>query len=56
MLIRSAYDARALAASRLRHVGILLLGHDGAAGRKAIGKLDEAEALAHPDDEFFRQA
>ena len=48
-----AVDAPRLAAGGFGNVRVLLLGHDRGARRKAVRKLDEAEALAHPHHEFF---
>ena len=50
-----AIDAARLAAGGFRNVRVLLLRHDGATRREAVGELDEGEALAHPGDEFFRK-
>jgi hypothetical protein len=41
---------------QFRHVRVLLLRHDRRAGAEAVGDLDEADARAHPHDQFFRQA
>src|SRR5574343_489045 len=44
------------AAYQLRHVRVFLLRHDGAAGAETVGDIDEADARAHPQDQFFGQA
>jgi len=36
--------------------GIFFLRHDGRTGGEAVSDLYEAKVLAHPNDEFFRQA
>jgi hypothetical protein len=51
-----AHHAAGLAARQFGHVGVLLLRHDRAAGGEAVGDLDEAEVLAHPQDQLFGQA
>jgi hypothetical protein len=51
-----AVDAAGLAARQFRHVRVLLLRHDRRAGAEAVGEVDEADARAHPQDQFFRQA
>ncbi len=51
-----AVDAAGLAAYQLGNVGVLLLRHDRGAGAEAVGEVDETEARAHPQDQFFRQA
>jgi hypothetical protein len=50
------HHAPRLAARELGHVGVLLLRHDGAARGEAVGNLDEAEVLAHPQDQLLAQA
>ena len=51
-----AYHTPGFAPRQLGHIGVFLLRHDGRAGGEAVGQLDESEVLAHPNDEFFRQA
>ncbi len=51
-----AVDAAGLAARQFRHVGVLLLRHDRAAGAEAVGDVDEAHARAHPQHQLFREA
>ena len=50
-----ARDSTGLAARELRNVGILLLGHDGRAGAKAIRQGDETEARIAPQNQLFGQ-
>ena len=51
-----ADDAAGLAARQLGHVGVLLLRHDRRAGAEAVGELDEAEVLAHPEHQLLAEA
>jgi hypothetical protein len=51
-----AIDATGLAAHQFGHVRVLLLRHDRRAGAEAVSQIDEAEARAHPQDQFFRQS
>ena len=51
-----SHYAACFAACKLGHVGVFLLRHDAAACGEAVGNADEGKVLAHPDDEFFRQA
>mmetsp|Transcript_69589 Transcript_69589/g.163584 ORF Transcript_69589/g.163584 Transcript_69589/m.163584 type:complete len:415 (-) Transcript_69589:1059-2303(-) len=51
-----AHDAARLAARQLRHVGVLLLRHDRRARAEGIGQRDEAEVLAHPQDQLLGQS
>ncbi|KGX79133.1 hypothetical protein Y033_5379 [Burkholderia pseudomallei MSHR435] len=52
---RVADHRRRLAAHELRHVGVLLLRHDRAAGAVAVRERDEAELLARERNELLRQ-
>jgi hypothetical protein len=51
-----ADHAAALAARQLGDVGVALLRHDRRAGAVAVGQVDEAEVLAHPQHQLFGQA
>ena len=51
-----ADHAPALAAHQFRHVRVLLLRHDRAAGAEAVRDAHEAEARAHPEDQFLGEA
>ena len=44
------------AADELGDIGVLLLGHDGRAGGKAIIHLDEAELIGIPEDQLLTEA
>jgi len=48
-------DTPAFAAHELRHVGVLFLRHDRAAGAETVGQANEAEARAGPEDQLFRE-
>ena len=49
-------NASAFSPYELRHVGILFLRHDRAAGAEPVGQADKAEARAGPENQFFREA
>ena len=44
-----------LTPNQLRHIGILLLGHQAAARGTAVAEPHEAEFLGRPGDHLFRQ-
>src|SRR5690606_34400081 len=46
-------DAPALGADQLSCVRVLLLRHDGGAGRKRVRQADEAELRCRPDDDLL---
>ena len=48
--------ATGLAARQLRYIGVLLLRHDGTAGGEPVSDLDEAEVLAHPQNQLLAEA
>ena len=48
--------AAGLAAHQLERIGVLLLRHHAAAGRRLIGELEEAELLARQQDEVLGDA
>ncbi len=50
-----ADDAAALAARQLGDVGVALLRHDRRARAVAVGEVDEAEVLAHPEHDLLGQ-
>ena len=50
-----AVDPAGLAPDQLRHVRVLLLGHDGGAGGIAVGQGDKLEFPAAPEDQLFRE-
>ena len=45
--------ATRLAPDKLRHVGVLLLGHDAASRREGVRDLDVAELVGRPQDDVF---
>ena len=49
-------DAPGFAAHQFGHVGVFLLRHDGTASGEAVGKVNEAYARTHPQNQLFGKA